>query len=156
MPTHFVKIILITALLTCKTAWANDIDDILSEKEAPPGVVFEIVSGESNLLEKLLPKVKQDIKRLRSRFPKLPVAIVTHGTEQFALTTKNQKKEQKAHSLVKNLVETNDIDVHVCGTYAEWHGVMPEDFPEYINVSATGPAQINDYEELGYVLVVLP
>jgi predicted ATPase len=32
---------------------------------------------------------------------------------------------------------------------------MPEDFPDYINVSAAGPIQINDYEELGYELVVL-
>jgi intracellular sulfur oxidation DsrE/DsrF family protein len=92
------------------------------------------------------------VTQLRKKFPELPVAIVTHGKEQFALTTKNA--DSKTHSLVKDLV-SDQIEVHVCGTHASWYNVMPEDFPDYVNVSATGPAQINDYEELGYELIVL-
>lgn len=134
----------------------SEIEALLDEKEPPAGIVFEIVSGQHDLLDSLLPKLRGDIKRLRSHFPGLPIAIVSHGSEQFALTSKNRKKEQQTHDLVKQLVESNQVDVHVCGTHAEWYGVMPEDFPEYVDVSAAGPAQINDYEELGYQLIVLP
>ena len=151
------KILLLSfSLLSATLAWGIGVDDILSFKEAPSGVVFEIVSGETGLLSKLLPTVKADIERLRKRYPKLPVAIVTHGTEQFDLTSKNQKKENKAHEIVEQLVKSAEVDVHVCGTHAEWYNVSPEDFPEYVDVSPTGPSQINDYEEMGYLLVVLP
>ena len=145
---------ILTALLPT-LACANEIDSILAKEHSPAGVIFEIVSGEEGLLNELLPYVNADIKRLRLRFPDIAVAIVTHGTEQFDLT-KDKKKNSKAHSLVEKLVNSDEVDVHVCGTHAEWYDVMPEDFPDYVNVSAEGPAQINDYQELGYILIELP
>ncbi len=129
------------------------VNHLLQQKQPPSGIVFEIVSDEDDFLEQLLPDIKTAVKKLRDKFPKLPIAIVTHGKEQFALTTKNSQKS-KTHSLVKGLVN-DDVDVHVCGTHAGWYDIMPEDFPDYVDVSATGPAQINDYEEMGYELIVL-
>ncbi len=143
------------SLLIATSAWSSDIDSILAEKQAPAGVVFEIVSDEAGLLSELLPSVKADIEKLRKRFPTLPVAIVTHGTELFDLTSKNRSSERLAHDLVEELVKSNDIDVHVCATHAGWYGVMPEDFPDYVDVTAAGPAQINDYEEMGYEVIIL-
>ena len=49
----------------------------------------------------------------------------------------------------------DDITVHVCGTHASWRGKVDEDFPDYVDVAVSGPAQINDYQALGYELVVL-
>lgn len=144
------------SLLGCTLAWSNSVDSILNSKQAPPGVVFEIVSGESGLLSELLPSVKTDIKKLRDRFPEIPIAIVTHGTEQFDLMKDKRSEEKQAHKVVEELVNSNDVDVHVCGTHAGWYDVTPEDFPDYVNVSATGPAQINDYVALGYEVIVLP
>jgi len=135
---------------------ALTVDDVLNSKSEPSGIVFEIVSGNADLLRDLLPVIRNNINRLRSRFPKLPVAIVTHGSEQFSLTNKNRKMEKKIHTMVKEMVINEDIDFHVCGTYAQWYGVSPEDFPDYVDVAVTGPAQINDYEELGYVVITLP
>lgn len=148
-------LIFLFSVLLPTLSCANDIDSILAKEQSPAGIVFEIVSGEEGLLEELLPAVNADIKRLRLRFPDIAIAIVTHGTEQFDLTI-DKKKNSKAHSLVERLVKSNEVDVHVCGTHAEWYGVMPEDFPDYVNVSAEGPAQINDYQELGYILIELP
>jgi len=157
MKNALLKIIIFSlTLLGCTSAWSTDVDTLLAEKQAPYGVVFEIVSGESGLLSKLLPAIKADIKKLRDRFPGLPVAIVTHGNEQFDLLTENRSTETIAHSLVEQMVKSNDVDVHVCGTHAEWKNKFPEDFPDYVNVSATGPAQINDYVDMGYELIVLP
>ncbi|PCJ87229.1 MAG: hypothetical protein COA54_06930 [Thiotrichaceae bacterium] len=128
------------------------VDYLLQQKEAPEGVVFEIVSDEDDLLEQLLPDIKHAITKLRKKFPELPIAIVTHGKEQFALTTNNSSSQ--THSLVKALV-VDEVEVHVCGTHASWYGIRPEDFPDYVDVSTTAPSQLNDYEEMGYELIVL-
>ncbi len=147
--------LILTSLLFGSTALASDIVILLEQKQAPAGVVFEIVSDDEDLLEELLPTLKKDIEKLRKRFPNLPIVIVTHGKEQFSLITANSKTEQTTHSLVKDLVKSSDIDFHVCETHASWYGITSEDFPDYIDVSATGPAQINDYEEMGYELIIL-
>lgn len=150
-----IRLLFLSFLLISSGALAVDVETLLQKKYPPDGVVFEIVSDEDDLLKQLLPKLKKDIEKIRNRFPKLDIAIVTHGKEQFSLTRKNSSKEKAMHSLVKDMVETNDIDVHVCGTHASWYGTTPEDFPDYVDVSTTGPAQINDYEEMGYEVIVL-
>lgn len=147
--------VLLFALFYSVPASATDIDTMLALKQAPAGVVFEIVSDEEDLLEQLLPIVKNDINKLRNRFPRLAIAIVTHGKEQFSLTSENREKEKTTHSLVKGLVESNDIELHVCGTHASWYGITPEDFPGYVDVTAAAPTQIDAYEEMGYELIVL-
>ncbi len=154
----FIPILLISIFISgSKTlAVSLSIDDILKEQHPPPGIVFEIVSGQSDLLDMLLPVLNKDIQRLRKRFPNLPIAIVSHGKEQFALTTKNSQNAKTAHSLVRQLLSENDIKVHVCETYAGWRNISAEDFPDYVDVSPTGPAQINDYLELDYELITLP
>lgn len=132
---------------------SEQVEEILTLKEAPAGIVFEIVTGEANSLAWALPETKDYIKELRARFPKLDIAIVTHGNEQFALKTSNDKKYQKVHSLTQQLVQTDNIPLHVCGTYAGWKGLTDEDFPDYVDVAAAGPATINDYISLGYTLI---
>lgn len=143
-------------LLSHTSVWSIDVDSILAEDQQPAGIVFEIVSGKSSLLGSLLTALKVDIERLHERFPGLPIAIVTHGLEQFDLTKKNRDKEALAHELVEQLVSTHNVDVHVCGTHAGWYGIDPEDFPDYVNVAAGGPTQIKNYQALGYELIILP
>jgi len=152
----FHLLLSIPLLLISLVSQANDFDSILSEKSPPPGVVIEIVSGDNDLLVSLLPTIKTNIKKLRQKFPDLPIAIVSHGREQFMMTKKNAKANQKTHTLVETLVKKDNIDFHVCGTHASWYNVMEEDFPEYVDVSPAGPTQIDDYEQMGYELIVLP
>lgn len=128
--------------------------EILKSQEEPEGVVFEIVTGRDQGLKWALPQVQDYIKQLRQRFPEMHIAIVTHGREQFALQKSKQNENKKVHSLTQQLV-ADGVALHVCGTHAEWRGITEEDFPKYVDVSATGPAQINDYKNLGYRLVVI-
>ena len=159
MPQKFLQIIslILLSLFFAQATHAKDtheqVEEILSLKEAPAGIVFEIVTGESNSLEWALPETQSYIKELRARFPKLDIAIVTHGNEQFALKSNNNKKYKKVHSLTQQLVQSDHVPLHVCGTYAGWKGVNEEDFPDYVNVAAAGPATINDYVALGYTLI---
>lgn len=151
--TLFIFLSLFFIQITFASSANEQIDDILLQEKAPAGIVFEIVTGSSNSLEWALPQTQKLIKKIRKRFPKLEVAIVTHGNEQFALTSNNNKKYKKVHSLTQQLVQQDNVPLHVCGTYAGWKGVSEEEFPEYVDVAAAGPATINDYKSLGYILI---
>jgi intracellular sulfur oxidation DsrE/DsrF family protein len=161
MPNKFPLLIalIFSSLFFIQVSYANDtnkqIEDILSLKEAPAGIVFEIVTGATNSLEWALPEIQGYIKELRTHFPKLDIAIVTHGDEQFALKATNDKKYKKIHSLTQQLVQKDHVPLHVCGTYASWKNVTEEEFPDYVDVTAAGPATINDYVALGYILIKL-
>ena len=142
-------------LLSSYPALATSVsfEDVMQRNEAPDGVVFEIVSGKADYLRRAIPVVQTQIEQLRQRFPGLPIAVVTHGKEQFALTRDKQKKYAEVHKGIQSLVKDSNVPVHVCGTYADWNGVGETEFPDYVDVAAAGPVQINDYRELGYLLI---
>ena len=131
-----------------------DIDLILSKSTAPDGIVFEVIGSDEEYLSKSLDKIKNYKEQLHKKFPKLDITIVSHGAEQFALTKNNADKFKKTHNKVKRLV-ADDVTVHICETHASWRDVSAEDFPEYISPTPQGPAQIKQYQELGYTLVII-
>ena len=132
-----------------------EVDRLLEAEEGPVGVVFEIVEGEEDALRWALPEVARLSARLRERFPDLPIAVVTHGREQFGLLA-NEADGPLAdiHGRAQQL-RAEEVDLHVCGVHAGWDGYTPEDFPAYVDVSASGPAQIRDYRNIGFVLIEL-
>ena len=134
---------------------AATVEGILAQEQPPEGVVFEIIEGSKKDLDWAVPTIREDTKRLRAKFPGLPIAVVSHGREEFGLTRQEARKRPGVHQMVKDLSDNLDVPVHVCATHASWYGVSPEDFPDYIEVSESGPAQINDYIALGYVLVIV-
>ena len=48
----------------------------------------------------------------------------------------NKQEQPKVHAMVRQLVDIEDVPVHVCGTHAEWYGVTPEEFPDYVDVAS--------------------
>ncbi len=133
----------------------NTITHLLQQQHAPSGVVFEVVSSSATTLQTTLPRINHYIQQLRQRFPQLEIAVVSHGNEQFALQKKYAGKYKKVHSLTQQLVQQH-VPVHVCGTYASWKNISEEAFPDYVDVTAEGPATIKDYMALGYVRIKLP
>ena len=131
------------------------VEEILRQEEPPEGVVFEIVSNKSDFLKRAIPEVKEHISSLRKQFPGLSIAVVSHGDEQFALTKKNQGEYKQLHREIVSLRQDSDIPVYVCGAYASWKNVSPEEFPDYVDVSATGPAEIRQYQEFGFKKIVI-
>ncbi|NWG87115.1 MAG: DsrE family protein [Hydrogenophilaceae bacterium] len=132
------------------------LDAVLARATAPAGIVFEIVDRDPQALNHALPWVVDAARQLRQRFPKLEMAVVSHGQEMFALQKSAQGKNLQPHQLAQQLVKQEGIPVHVCETYAGWKGIAPEAFPEYIDVAPAGPAQINNYMALGYIRIVVP
>lgn len=131
----------------------QQIQSILRMSSPPEGIVFEILASKDGL-KWAIPRVQKYSEQLREKFPELAIAVVSHGREQFALQTDHQQQNREVHEQVKSL-RGNKVQLHVCGTYAEWKGVSPEDFPDYVDVAAEGPAQIKSYMELGYLLIKL-
>jgi intracellular sulfur oxidation DsrE/DsrF family protein len=129
---------------------------LLARAAAPPGVVFEIVDRDPGALQAAMPWVSQAAQRLKARFPGLPMALVTHGQEMFALQGGARQSEAAIHQLAESLSRDDGIPVHVCGTYAGRRGLAPEDFPDYIDFAAAGPTQIRSYEALDWLRLVVP
>lgn len=144
------------ALASPAVAAPLTLDDLLLHPVAPPGVVFEIVDRDPGALEVALPWVKQAAQRLKARHPGLPMALVTHGNEMFALQTGKRAGNEAIHQIAQSLSRDDGIPVHVCETYAGRRGLAAEDFPAYIDVAPTGPTQIRNYEALDYVRLVVP
>ena len=152
---YFFCLILFILLPLTAIADSNYLDSvqaIIDSGEAPEGVVFEIVSRDKQYLDWALPETKRLSMQLRDSFPQLDIAIVTHGVEQFALTKNQLATNTGLNNTVKSLLDS-DVQLHVCGTYAERKGVEAEEFSELVDVAAEGPAQINDYIKLGYLRI---
>lgn len=133
----------------------DSVDSLLRADGPPPGVVFEIVEGDGGALAWALPRVNRLAARLHERFPGLPVVVVSHGREQFGLLAGEAGGPMAPLHAEARALHDAGISVHVCGTHAGWNGFGPEDFPGYVDVSPSGPAQIRDYRALGYVLIRL-
>ncbi len=142
-------------VLLTLNAPAATVDEILARQQPPEGVVFELVEGSKQDLNWAIPRIREETMRLRARFPDLPIAVVSHGREEFGLTRAEAEKRPEVHEMVKDLSGNLEVPVHVCATHAAWYDVPPEAFPDYVEVSASGPAQINDYIALGYLLVIV-
>ncbi len=132
----------------------DEINDILELKQAPFGVVFEVVEGDDDALEWAMPAISQYVKKLRGRFPDIGLAVVSHGSEQFGLMTSEKEELPEVHKAVQSLL-ADDVPVSVCGTHASWRGRDANDFPDYVRVVPAGPTEIENYEEMGYILVLV-
>ncbi|MCG6871298.1 MAG: hypothetical protein LJE84_03315 [Gammaproteobacteria bacterium] len=153
LPAAAFVLIAFSAPLCADTS--REIDALLKRDSAPAGVLFEIVSGDRGYLAEALPRVIRYSDALRKRFPDLPIAVVSHGYEQFALTTEHSKDNAAAHESAKVLSLTRDIPVHVCAAFAATHNVDASEFPEYVDVVSQGPTQVQTYVEFGYEHIVL-
>jgi intracellular sulfur oxidation DsrE/DsrF family protein len=140
------------------TASANSLtlDEVLTRTAPPAGVVFEIVDRDPQALEFALPWVRQAAEKLKARFPNLPMALVTHGQEMFALQSNYKERNAAVHEQVQSLKRDQGMPVHVCETYAGWKGLGPEAFPSYVDVAPSGPSQVNNYVALDYLRLVVP
>lgn len=161
--TDFFKTLITTALLFYTlTVLASDdfpeqifIDEILSMESSPSGVIFAVREYDEDALHWVLPRVEKYMQELRSRFPKLQIAMMSHGDEIISLSEGNKHNHKATHKLLQKLVTQNNLLFHICGTMARMNGLDPDDFPDYIDVVPYGPAQVEDYQSLGFELVDL-
>lgn len=136
-------------------ASADALSRILSAPSAPKGVVIEIVEGDESALRWALPEVERLTAELRAKFPDLPVAVVSHGAEQFALAQGTQSPLAGKIRRNAKALAASGTPLHVCGGHAEARGVSASAFPAYVDVAPSGPAKITEYINQGYELIIL-
>ena len=127
---------------------------LLALDEAPEGVVFELVHWDEATWSWAAPMIADLRSQLRAKFPDIDVAIVSHGGEQFQLTRARIGEQPQAITQLRSLADEG-VNLHVCGTHSQWNDVPETDYIDIVDVSPSGPAQVNDYISLGYRLVVL-
>ena len=132
----------------------SDISQLLKAEKAPKGIVFEVVGWSGEYLKQAFEKIDKYEAQLHKKFPKLKIAIVSHGSEQFSLTKDKKEEFAKTHTKIKHLIET-DIPVYVCGNHSRLRGVDTKEFPEYLKIAKRGPLQIKHYQDLSYQLIVI-
>ena len=130
------------------------IERIIAADEPPEGVVFELVFWDDNTWTWAAPMISDLRAQLQNRFPGLDVAIVSHGGEQFQLTQSRVDEQPEAIAQLLSLADEG-VDFHVCGTHSEWNDIPTSEYIDIVDVSPSGPAQVNDYIALGYRLIVL-
>jgi len=131
-----------------------EVDKILAAKEAPPGIVFEIMTGDADALDVILPQVEELAAYLGETAPALALVVVAHGNEMFALKSSESFIHEQAHASARRLVDAG-VDVVVCGAYANMRRVDWSEFLDYVTVAESGPAQVNDYRALDYAVVFI-
>lgn len=153
------RLFLSIACLASAGAWAaspsEQVNTLLEAETAPPGVVFEVISGDESHLVDVLPTIRAHARRLRQRFPQLRVAVLSHGSEQFSLLQSNAGRYGGVHELAAALDGEERMAVQVCGNHASWRGKDAADFPDYVDVVSSAGAALEAYRAAGYVLIVM-
>jgi len=132
----------------------SQIDELLASTTEPDGIVFEVLSWDKNTWTWAAPLIKDYRNQLLKKFPELDIAIVSHGAEQFQLTKDEAQNQPEAISSLESLT-TDGVNLHVCGTHSSWNDISEDSYIDIVDVSPSGPAQINDYINLGYIKVLI-
>ena len=126
------------------------VDRLLQSDNTPEGVVFELIENDKKTWEWAAPMVKELRDQLKEKYPNIEIAIVSHGREQFQLLKKRAKKQPQAIATLQDLVHTKNVNLHVCGAHSSWFGIDPSAYINFVDVTDSGPAMINNYIDLGY------
>jgi len=139
----------------CSEASEKAVQAILESSEPPVGVVFEVTTYSDNGFDWAAPKLKSYAKQLRTKFPAIKLAVVSHGLEQFQLTRDNSQAHAATHRKVKSLVKDSGIEVHVCGNFASMMDVGRDEFVDFVKVAGQAPLQVEEFKQAGYKLIVI-
>lgn len=152
-------LILLAVFGTCNSIYALDysnstVNKLIQAQQTPDGVVFELISWDDKTWSWAAPMITSLRQQLRVRFPDIDVVVVSHGGEQFQLTRQRQQEQPEAIAQLQSLTE-DGMNLHVCGTHSSWKDVPDTAYINFVDVSPSGPAQINDYINLGYQHILL-
>ena len=130
-----------------------EVNELMAAEEAPAGVVFEILSWDERTWQWIAPLVTELRGQLRGKFPEIDVVIVSHGADQFQLTREREAEQPDAIAQLASLSDEG-VNIHVCGVHSQWNGVPADAYLDFVDVSPSGPAQVNDYVNMGYYKIL--
>jgi intracellular sulfur oxidation DsrE/DsrF family protein len=156
-----VKFVLLAALLMfpvpqlAAVEFRNPaLEQLLAGSQQPEGVVFEIMVWEDDSWAWAAPMLKGYVERLRHKYSGLDIVLISHGAELFDLT---HRAGLESRPEIRQLADLEDggVEIYVDGEYARWKRLEQRDFLEFVEIAASGSAQLTDYVELGYAPIKL-
>lgn len=133
-----------------------EVEKLLLQMGEPNGVVLEVESLSASAMADYADHIQTQVNALRQRFTDLDIVIVSHGRElvEFAKPKQGEEPSQLLQQF-ETMSNLQGVTVHVCEVVAGWSGKTDQDFAQFIDVSASGEAQINDYRALGYDIIII-
>ena len=132
----------------------SEIDAIYNGTQ-PEGIVFLVMEQDEEALYWVLPRVTRYTQQLREKWNDLTIVILSHGDEMFALTKELKGLHEKLHQSMRELVLDHDVLFQVCGSYAFFSDIDVSDFPDYIDVVPSAPAEIENYRQMEFKMINL-
>jgi len=132
----------------------QDVDELLAMEVPPAGVVFEVVSGDAEKLDEVLSRIHGWTQNLQERFDALPVVVISHGQEQFSLTSDALENNQALSETIA-MIRRDDVPVMVCGNHASIRGVDVASYPDAIEVVKAAPAAVRELRARRYAVIVV-
>ena len=133
-----IKFKVLVLLLLSSAVIANythpSVNRLIQGNDEPVGVVFELVENDKSTWEWAAPMI-QDLRiQLKEKYPEIEIAVVSHGREQFQLIKKRAKRQKQAISILEELVNQEQVNLHVCGTHSSWFGIKPSGYIDIVDV----------------------
>lgn len=102
-------------------------------------------------LEALLERTEEVTMAQSPEYGDIEIVIVIHGPDIEWFTQQNHVDNQKLLGLASSLDERDIIDMKVCETTMEFHGVERKDIPEFIDSVPYAPVEIKNRLRDGYI-----
>lgn len=83
----------------------------------------------------------------------MDIKVIMHGTEIVALTAQHQEEYRPIQERLQYYASLG-VDIRICGSYAEFLGYKPEDFPDYVKIVPSGPNELVHWQQQGYALLI--
>ena len=130
----------------------GEVDRILSGA-MPAGVLLLVMEHDEEALQWVLPRVIRYVGQLRAKWRELPVVLLSHGDEMFALRSEYDALYPGIHQMARELVENQGVLFNVCEAWASNEGVAWDEFPDFIDVVPFAPAEIENYRNLDFKVI---
>jgi len=147
-------LLLSSAQLQAEDSQNAALQQLLLERQAPDGVVFEIMAWEDRTWDWAAPLLRRYVDQLREKYPDLDIVLISQGAELFDLARRAALQETPALRQLAALGEEG-VNIYISGDYAKWKRLGKKDFVDFVDVAESGSALLEDYIELGFVPIKL-
>ena len=147
-------LLLSSAQLQAEDSQNAALQQLLLERQAPDGVVFEIMAWEDRTWDWAAPLLRRYVDQLREKYPDLDIVLISQGAELFDLARRAALRETPALRQLAALGEEG-VNIYISGDYAKWKRLGKKDFVDFVDVAESGSALLEDYIELGFVPIKL-
>ena len=126
----------------------NNKNNIIIENKS---YLFNVKEHSISEIEALLERTEEVTMAQSAEYQDLEIVMVIHGPDIKWFTQQNHTENQKLLDLAARLDERDIIDMQVCETAMQFHGIEREDIPEFIDSVPYAPVEIKSRLRDGYV-----